>query len=200
MSLVRAKYDNNTYTHKLSETIGVASYMLDKPWNCSDCTFYEGGNPVFTKLNPDKCETPLIDIDSELIGITRKYSQCPSEKYLPNCTDYCKYKNISEKRCDFLLPEPTKISNPPCTLKEVGINRWEWLCKNPQENAITPFDSLINNRIVVKDNFRPHIDIPINQEDGLPPKCNKNIHYDWSQQWYNNCHTNFGAILQKCKN
>ena len=47
-------------------------------------------------------------------------------------------------------------------------NRWEWLCLDPQEKVLIPFDHNINNRIIVKDNHRPIIPKPLDQSLALP--------------------------------
>lgn len=180
----RAKYDDDEYKYKLAETIGDANYMLDKPWNCKPSITYYGGGPTISRFGNATCEkNKLIDVDSELMGINRKYSKCPSKKYLPSEKPYCNLSVENFVEDDFLVPEYTLISNPKCTNKETTINRWEWLCKNPQEKALPNFDYLINNRIIVKDNHRPLLEIPINQDVSLPPKCNNNIIYDWASKW-----------------
>jgi hypothetical protein len=60
------------------------------------------------------------------------------------------------------------LSNPPCTLKGTGWNRWEWLCYDPQVKAIIPFEWNTSYRNVVKDNFVPCIELPMDQEPTLP--------------------------------
>ena len=76
-------------------------------------------------------------------------------------------KEINFKDC-FFVAEDTRLSNPPSNLRGTGINRFEWLCKNPQNNIEVPFDYNISNRIVVKDNHRPLIPTPIDQTLSLP--------------------------------
>jgi hypothetical protein len=46
------------------------------------------------------------------------------------------------------------MSNPPCTLRGTGINRWEWLCTDPQTTALEPYQRCVNYRTIVKDNHR----------------------------------------------
>jgi hypothetical protein len=64
--------------------------------------------------------------------------------------------------------EASRLSNPPCTLRSTGWNRWEWLCYDPQERASVPFDYLVSNRIMVKDNHVPCLPNPSNQTNNLP--------------------------------
>lgn len=43
------------------------------------------------------------------------------------------------------------LVDPPCTLRGTGINRWEYLCENPQENVMVPFEYLVDSRHASKD-------------------------------------------------
>jgi hypothetical protein len=61
--------------------------------------------------------------------------------------------------------------NPPCTLRGTGWNRWEWLCRNPQDNALMPFDAYVDTSLVIKDNHRPTLACPIDQAIAMPPGC-----------------------------
>ena len=53
----------------------------------------------------------------------------------------------------------THYYNPPCTLRGTGWNRWEWLCQNPQNRAIVPFNRGlfigVNTNLMARDNHRP---------------------------------------------
>ena len=71
-----------------------------------------------------------------------------------------------------MFQEDTRLSNPPCTLRGTGWNRWEWLCQDPQEE-LRPFDFNISNRIAAKDAHRPCIPIPISFNNRTNPN-NKN--------------------------
>ena len=42
-------------------------------------------------------------------------------------------------------------TQPPCTLRATGWNRWEPLLRNPQEHFETPFDHFIPSRLLDKD-------------------------------------------------
>ncbi len=186
MSFNRLPYDQCSYQQVLAETTGPGHYQLGTPPNtCKPChptdvrvRLQNGG----VALNTD---TDLIDINSELIGISRNLSNCPSRKYLPNCQNsllcgahvgkehkgcqksakVCvsdQKETISFDNC-FTGSEDTRLSNPACNLRGTGWNRWEWLCKNPQANLEEPYDFKINTRILAKNNHRPVILNPIDQ-------------------------------------
>ena len=149
--------------------------------NCDGCYYFAPGLAMTRAVS---CKNP-IDVDSELLNITRKASDCPSKKYIPGVKPFCQ-PQLPLKECHFLTPESTLISNPKCTNHERTANRWEWLCKNPQDKALVPFDYAINNRLVVKDSWRPCLPNPVNQYGVYPPECNKNIEYDWSSKYLEN--------------
>jgi|TARA_B110000495_G_C22822718_1_gene480197 hypothetical protein len=134
----------------------------------------------------------LVDENSELLNITRKYSRCPETRYTPgnigvkvtsqgNKVDfesknkmqpaqngYCGQKpRVSFPDCN-LQTENTRLTTPLCTAKEVGYNRWDYLHFDPQKNVSIPFDHNINNRNIVKDNHRPCVPVPLDQSACLP--------------------------------
>ena len=162
----RLPFDNCTYKHNLKQSIGPGDYMLGTPqMNCRMCFSTDPALRVASGVS--KCANiPIIDVDSELKNITRPASDCPSEKYFPGAGKQCNLQNYQV--CEALPTEDTRISNPTCTLRCTGWNRWEWLCQNPQDKALVPFDNNINNRLVVKDNHRPCVPHPINQAIALP--------------------------------
>lgn len=178
MSFTRLNYDSCTYKHNLKQSIGTADYQINTPkQECHGCF------PADPSLNIDGygasiCRNkPLIDVDSELKIITRRASNCPTQKYLPTPGQFCETKNLPD--CRSLPQEDTRISNPPCTLRSTGINRWEWLCQNPQAKALMPFDFNISNRIIVKDNHRPCIPRPLSVAPLLPPNNNSNETFEY---------------------
>jgi hypothetical protein len=171
MSFSRLNYDQCTYQHNLKQSIGAADYQLNTPrMECHAC-FPPDPSTRIAAFGASLCgDKPLIDVDSELRIITRKASNCPTEKYLPGEKAFCVLKNLPD--CRSVPNETTRLSNPSCTLRCTGWNRWEWLCQNPQNKALVPFDFNISNRIVVKDNHRPCIPTPIDQSQSLPPLNN----------------------------
>ena len=179
MSFTRINDDNGAYEQKLAESVGVGFYKLNEPAvSCEPC--YPWAPTVRLQHQGDSIDTSknLIDIDSELLNITRKDSKCPSKKYLPkcegNCDDLKTQKPFCEDTCHtnfkdcFFHEESTRLSNPTCTLRGTGWNRWDWLCKNPQANVFAPFDMNVSTRTLAKDNHRPIIPTPIDPTYVLP--------------------------------
>ena len=185
MSFNRLNYDTCAYKQNLYQSVGPGEYKLTEPPNLEELCFSQSPQVRLQKtgvsIDPNK---PLIDIDSELLNLTRASSNCPSKKYIPDGSQ-CgltnpkdKENNLTHGKDCYFDVEDTRLSNPPCTLRGTGWNRWEWLCLDPQERVLIPFDNNINNRLVVKDNHRPCIPKPIDLDMSLPPdtgdiSCNK---------------------------
>ena len=92
MSFNRIPYDTCAYSHVLAETIGPGVYQLSTPPNsCQPCHPTDPYIRLQSVGVSHPRNTKLIDIDSELIGITRNLTGCPERKYLPskNGSAYC---------------------------------------------------------------------------------------------------------------
>ncbi len=184
-----SSYDSLEYERCLSQSLLPGLYKTMQPIT-KGC--YSGSPDIrIQKQNwyqngGDATYSNLVDVESELNNITRNYSKCPKNKYIPQCNikncscrsgypcgqgvisdckkngERCNDKNLYRPpNCDndFLKTNYTRLNNP-CQLKEIGINRWEWLCKNPQDNVNIPFDYNIDTRTLTKDNHRPCIPNP----------------------------------------
>ena len=82
MSFTRARYDPCAYDKSLSESTSVLTWRLDpnQYYNCNECRHefgLVGGN------NVSRYEGNMVDLESDLRGQTRAYSQCPTRKYQP---------------------------------------------------------------------------------------------------------------------
>lgn len=194
MSFNRPNYDICAYKQTLAESIGPGDYQINRPAvSCEPC--YPNDPHIRLQRNGASISrsTPMVDIDSELIGIGRRYSRCPENKYLPSCNEnqscgansgiggntcnssVCIDYNLVHFGDCFTPVEDTRLSNPPCTLKETGWNRWEWLPRDPQERVLIPFDSLVDTVQVAKDNHRPCVPNPLDQHAVYPDAKDKPI-------------------------
>ena len=178
MSFNRLNYDTCSYQHSLAESVGPGEYMLTEPPNVNEPCFAQSPQIRLQRQGVSVAQNmPLIDVDSELMNLTRPATNCPSRKYIPDgnqCNESHKLEeaknNLAHGNDCFFDVEDTRLSNPACNLRGTGWNRWEWLCLNPQDRVLMPFDHNINNRLVVKDNHRPCIPKPIDVSLSLPPQ------------------------------
>lgn len=185
MSFNRLNYDQCTYKHNLRQSVGTGDYILNTPKiDCLGCFPKDPKLPV-DKYGASLCgDKPLVDVDSELKILTRKASNCPTQKYLPQAKPFCQTVNLAD--CRSVPQEDTRLSNPPCTMRCSGWNRWEWLCQNPQDKAFVPFDFNVSNRLIVKDNHRPCIPKPVDQSMVLPPLNQSDEMHEYRQKYDEN--------------
>lgn len=195
MSFTRLSYDTCSYVYDLDESMKIGEYTLKTPVT-NENVFYANPAIPLNKFGANLCESNIIDVDSELLGLNVKQTNCPSKKYKPSTKPYCNLLHTKEN--DMISPEDTRLSNPPCTLRGTGWNRWEWLCTDPQDRAITPFETNINNRIVVKDNHRPCIPKPLDNSLSLPPPSDANNDQHPVHDWKTYEQSNFPIIHWRC--
>lgn len=94
MSWSRIKFDQCAYQKQLSQSTSPINYSLDpnKFSNCNDCRIEFGviaGNDVsVTKGN-------MVDLESDLMNITRQHTKCPERQFLPYCEDCQNNPNMS---------------------------------------------------------------------------------------------------------
>jgi hypothetical protein len=197
MSYNKSIYDVCSYKYQLAESVGPGVYQLVRPDNQNvpilprDPRYIAQSSGVSISKN-----TSLIDIDSELLGISRNLSRCPDRKYMPdeNASSQCgaqagKARNgcqPTSKLCidnsevmnfgdNGLWTEDTRLSNPPATLRGTGWNRFENLPIDPQERVLHEYDYNINTKILSKINHRPCIPNPLNQYNVYPQPNNTPI-------------------------
>ena len=170
----RLRDDVAAYRQNVLESTGPSRYTLNRPTRAFtrdsvtlDPRVTTQGLPVW------RCKgQPLVDVDSDLLGITRRAGACNAAKYSPRRDGKCNLVPSASKHIHVtdMDTEDCRISNPPCTLRGTGINRFEWLCRDPQEKALAPFPRApVNYRAVAKDNHRPLIEDPI-RDAALPPQ------------------------------
>ena len=98
MSSNRLMYDTCEYQTRLNESVGPLQYMLNpmRYENCNKCRMDLGvvGGTAVSHIKGN-----LVDLETELKGITRKASQCPSKKYQSPCPTgdltNCPHKQIN---------------------------------------------------------------------------------------------------------
>lgn len=126
MSWNRTKYDQCAYQKELSQSTSPIYYALDpnKFYNSHDCRpdfGLLGGNNVSTTHNN------MVDLESDLLGITRPNSLCPERKFLPHCHQCSELSGIPcHGRCQYTksvhhLPKCTIIPYEP-KFDHVGYN------------------------------------------------------------------------------
>lgn len=188
-SFERQIYDVQAYQRSLEESTGPLKYKLD-PIAVSRCDPCRPAQPGFIGRTGVSIthQRPLVDVESELLSLNIKASKDPNQKYRPTCPQcgecmegypcgdgvVAGCQNCQEKLHHLPACGPstdyTRISNPICTARGVGINRFQPLCLNPQDENrwLHPSEVGISYRNVVKDNHVPCIPKMIDPTPLLP--------------------------------
>lgn len=138
MSFNRTNYDKCKIDRTYRDSNFTLMYQLEpsKYYNCNKC-FMTGsilGGPTVS-VSRDK----VVDVESQLFGINRIYSKCPTHQYLPTAQTYNttngapgdnQIQNNQLQACYFInQPKPTHsgihIKYPTCDeLKEISKNKF----------------------------------------------------------------------------
>ena len=88
----------------------------------------------------------LIDVQSELNNLSRPLTKDISKEYSPFTAQ--QFNKPIYGKGQYFDQVNSRISDPAFDLKEFGINRWEHLQINPQDNCIEPFRRLGVNTVL----------------------------------------------------
>ena len=166
MSFNRLKYDNCEMKKHNEESTGPGNYLYQTPIMCNNCLnenprIINQKNGVSLNSNTDwRFYSGPVDIESELFNITNPASRCQKKINHKNETNLVNFPN-----CTFPT-EDTRLSNPSTNLRGTGWNRFDPLCKDPQQNITFQGTYATPTRLIFKDNHRPSVVKPsINNMD-----------------------------------
>lgn len=157
----RLPYDDCAYNDRLFESVGPLKYILnpDRIFNCDAClstlgprSGYMGyGDSMVVENEPAVSQNErMVDVESILTNRNVPTSKCRRNELNP--IDVTKFPLKHPRICgDYLNPMASRLSYPPATYRDVGINRFYNLVKNPQVNIYN--DTAINTTLEAKDNF-----------------------------------------------
>ena len=87
MSFNRTMYDTCAYKKSVAESTGTVAYMLDpvkyEIRDTAKCSVNFGVSGGASVRYP---KSTLVEIESELLNLTRPASRCPEKKYSPKCS------------------------------------------------------------------------------------------------------------------
>jgi hypothetical protein len=97
------------------------------------------------------------EVESDLKGIGRPPSRWREDKLLYNPqTNPINRAGLSHPEDENFPQNFNRLTNPPCTLRTTGWNRWDVLFHDPQSTFETPFDFFIPSRDIDKYRCRSH--------------------------------------------
>lgn len=126
MSFNRLRYDTCAYRHNLAESVGTLDYILDpsRYENANKCRIGYGivGGTAVSHIKGN-----LVDLESDLYGITRLTTKCPSLDYQNPCPsgdmNTCKPGNIIIRNTPTTLGRV--IDTTPMHLRECNMFRYQ---------------------------------------------------------------------------
>ena len=131
---------------------GSIYYALDpnKFYNCHDCRSDLG---LMGGDNVSRTQKNMVDLESDLVGITRPNSLCPERKYLPHCQ---KCSEMSGLPCVGSCKNVADMKHlKECSIIEYGprLNHVGYDIKYPACQKITPPPQFNPTHLEVKSNL-----------------------------------------------
>lgn len=170
----RLQYARGAYPDRLEEVTGPLQYKVNPNYNynCEGCLSTLGprasfmGYGVTTPAGHVVAQSQaIVDIESDLSNRNLKLSKLKSQEV--NFMDVRKYGAINAKHCSkFLDPMASRLTNPPCTYRDMAVNRFYDLDRDPQTNIFWDFNK--NTKLEAKDNHIPNYRDPIDFDPSLP--------------------------------
>lgn len=153
----RSIYDEQAYSDKLVESVGPGNYILNtnRIYNCAECLPTIGPRSSRSTVSTAAPHTyamsqQLTDIESILTNRNVILSKTKNGKV--NNIDIDKINMHHLKLCDNgLNPMSSKLSFPVQNYRDLPVNRFYDLQKNPQEAIFWDFSA--NTKLEATDNF-----------------------------------------------
>jgi hypothetical protein len=148
-SMTRYRHDVNKMVENNEISTGPGRYRLGVPNHFGNAVFVPDPTIRMQRWGAaHDMSSTKTDVESDLLNIGRTGSRVACGQYTPA---------EGQKRQLTVMPEGefpqthARLVDPPCTLRGSGWNRWEWLCENPQENVMVPFEWNVDSRHAAKD-------------------------------------------------
>jgi len=156
----RLSYDDCAYPDKLTESVSPGMYKMQtyQNYNPNTCMYLNGprassgsGFDVSTAVERGPAMSQkLVDIESVLSNRNVRTSKCKNGNVNPVRPEDVKL--INNKYCDNdQFPRHSRLSYPAYNYKEMPINRFYNLVRDPQANIFYDFSK--NTVLEAKDNF-----------------------------------------------
>jgi hypothetical protein len=156
------------YEDDLRITTGAGRYRLGNPANGTQGVFVPEPTTRLQTWGQSQIVTQQkTDVESDLFNINRPTTKAVCGSYNPETNKFNKMTLTAMPEASFPQSH-MRLNDPPCTLRDSGWNRFEWLCENPQQNVMMPFDWFVPGRLLSKDSHRACIPTPTNTAPSLP--------------------------------
>jgi len=172
-SMTRYKHDVGKMLENNEISTGPGRWALGVPNAYGNAAFV----PTVTTINQkwgaahDMTSTKT-DMESDLKNLGRPTVRTTCGQYQPEQGLAVADRLTAMPEAEF--PQTAShLVDPPCTLRGTGINRWQWLCENPQENVMVPFEYLVDSRHAAKDAVYNAMDQPLENSKAVQERLFK---------------------------
>jgi hypothetical protein len=151
-AMTRYKYDLNKMVENNEISTGPGRWALGVPNAYGNAVFVP--DPTIRQqkwgASHDMSSTKT-DVESDLRNLARPSTRAACGQWDPSAPG-AQRQLTAMPEADFPQTH-ARLVDPPCTLRGTGWNRWEWLCQNPQENVMMPFEWALDSRHASKDSM-----------------------------------------------
>lgn len=157
-ALTRPKFDDFHQADDMRITSYALRYYLNPPdANCPVSYPVDATTRIQASGASWVADKWRTDVETDLKGINRFGSRvrCDGRLYDPE-TNTMNNTPLAPAPDESFPQLFQRLTNPPCTLRATGWNRWESLPHNPQLTFETPFDHFIPSRLLDKERCRTH--------------------------------------------
>ena len=160
-SMTRYRHDNGKMIENNEISTGPGRWALGVPNAYGNAAFVPTATTINQKWGAAHDMTSTkTDVESDLKNLGRPTVRTTCGQYQPEQGAAVAARLTAMPEADF--PQTAShLVDPPCTLRGTGINRWQWLCENPQENVMVPFEYLVDSRHAAKDAVYHAMDQPL---------------------------------------
>lgn len=160
-ALTRYKHDIGKMVENNEISTGPGRWALGVPNAYGNVAYIPDVTTINQKWGASHIMTSTkTDVESDLTNRGRPTVRTTCGQYQPE-QGHALAKRLTPMPEASFPQTATHLVDPPCTLRGTGINRWQWLCENPQENVMMPFEHLVNSQQASKDVVYTQLTQPI---------------------------------------
>ena len=153
MSFTRFHADPNRIQKTNLETSAMNDYTFNVPGNTNKNSVYFSDPHLRMQKNGTTLCRNMVNIESELRTMDRILERDHKEK-----NNYMKTQSVKNYIHPSIISKnitkESRATNPVWTLREVTIDRPQYLFHDPQMNTSIPFESYLDTNILEKDYYK----------------------------------------------
>lgn len=162
-SMTRYRHDLNKMSENNEISTGPGRYYLGVPNAYGNAVYAPNPTTRMQKWGASHdMSSTKTDVESDLRNLGRPLTRAACGPH---------YDPSRDRRSLTAMPEAdfpqthARLVDPPCTLRGSGVNRFEWLCQNPQEGVMMPFEWAVDTRHATKDTFQAKLQKPLERSE-----------------------------------